>query len=141
MINKSNALYVLHDERRWMVIGETMLDDSPAYELERRVPRRPGQGRWSTARIVARVSDCAPWVRPARHRVVRGLTPHRGRIVIMDVRQEKGSTLIALRQKGKRTRYELTLEGLFDLAAQSAANVAKRERQWKRDQRALGRSA
>lgn len=138
MTDKTGALYVLHDERRWRVIGSTMLDDEPAYELKRRVLRR---STLKIAFIVARVSDCRPWVRPAGHRVVRGLTPHRGRIVIMDIRQDKGATLIALRQKGKRTRYELTLEGMFDLAAQSAANVAKRDRQWRREQRRIGRDA
>ena len=134
--------YVLHDERRWLVERETTLDDTPAYELARfNRPRYQGQRSKTMSRIVARVSECAPWVRPAGHRVIRGLVPHRGRVVIMDVRQDRGATLVAFRQKGKRTRYELTLEGLFDLAVQSAANVARREKQWKREQRALGRSA
>jgi hypothetical protein len=130
--------YVLHDERRWMVARETVLDDAPAYELRRNVTRPGGT---KVREIVARVSECQPWVRPAGHRVIRGLAPHRGRVIIMDVRQERGATLVAFRQKGKRTRYELTLEGLFDLAVQSAANVARREKQWKREQRALGRAA
>jgi hypothetical protein len=133
------AQYVVHDGARWTVIAETTIDDAPAFELERAIPRRPGQGKWEKRRIVARATECPPWVRQAGRRVVRGLTEHRGRIVIMEIRQGKGATLIALRQKGKRTKYELTLEGVFDLAAQSAAKVAMSDRKWRREQRALGR--
>jgi|CXWL01.1.fsa_nt_gi hypothetical protein len=124
------ALYVVHAGRRFMVTGETSIDGAAAFEL---APLGKG------ARIVARSSECRE---DRRHVQIRGYRSHRdGRPVVMHVHQDKGETRIELRLKGRRKGFEITLEGAFDLAAQSAANVARRERQWKREQRRAGRSA
>jgi hypothetical protein len=125
-----SVLYVVHGGRRYQVIGETDLDGAPAFNLA-----PIGKG----ARIAARMSECRE---DRRHVVIRGYQAHRlTRPVVMDVRQEKGETHIELRLKGMRKGFRLTLEGVYDLAAQSSANLAKRERQWKREQRAFGRPA
>jgi hypothetical protein len=124
------ALYVVHAGRRYLVTGETSIDGAAAFDLA-----PIGKG----ARIVARCSECRA---DRRHVVIRGYRPHRdARPVVMHVHQDKGETRIELRLKGRRSGFALSLEGAFDLAAQSAANLARRERQWKREQRRAGRSA
>jgi len=122
-----SALYVVHAGRRYQVVGETTLDGEQAFNLQ-----PPGGG----AVIAARFRECRE---DRRHVQIRGYRAHRdGRPVVMHVHQEKGETRIELRLKGRRTGFEISLEGAFDLAAQSAAHLARRERQWKREQRRLG---
>lgn len=121
--------YVVHDERRWSVLGVTDLDGEPAYELARTF-RGGFQGRHQRKQeIVARVRECQPWQHSGRRKIV-GPVPHRqGRQVVFEFTPPN---LVRLRLKGKRQGYDVTLEGLFDLAARQAAANAQRERAFRR---------
>jgi hypothetical protein len=46
--------YVMHDGKRWYVIGPVDIDGAPGYEL------RDVRGRC----IIARAAECEPWQRP-----------------------------------------------------------------------------
>jgi hypothetical protein len=129
----ARTTYVVHDERRWRVVGEDFADGRQLYELELRTPRG------KTTRLWAWANDCKPWKRPEGHRVIVGLKDFHGAPIVMDIQQDdRGETLIKLRQKGRSRAFRTTLEGLYQMAARAEAQRVALERAHRRRTRGRG---
>ncbi len=110
---------VQHDGHRWRIVSNALLDEKPAYELERRTPR----GANPITRCVAWVSDCQPDSHEPR-RVFRDDTgslafyPRRG--------------VIEVRVKHARRPTITTIAGIIVMCARAEANRKALDRAFKR---------
>lgn len=106
--------YVTHDDKRWLVLGDTTIDGEPAYEL--RGSRGPGR---PPCHLVARVVECNPWQRP-----LETLRLYRAGGFVLEIRS-RGSQVreMKVRADRSRQRWETSVPAIFRLTV--AAHVAK----------------
>lgn len=102
--------YVKHDGRIWGVVGDTMLDDDPAYELRISGPNM------KTLDVVARVSDTEAMLeKPRKRRLKDG-----GYVLEIDSRGN-----VTMREKGRRKRYETSLAALYSMTVKAHVAMQK----------------
>lgn len=79
--------------------------------------------------VYARLAEVTPWKHSGR-RIIRGDKPHRhGRTVVFEFTPPN---LVRLRLQRARKGYDVTLEGLYDMAARAQAAMLKRDRAFAR---------
>ena len=117
---KSAPGYVVHDDKRWYVVRETRVDGAPAYVL--RAPR----GRGKQQAVLARVSECQPWIKPAE-----SLRIFRADGYVLEVRARGAQVReMKVRRAQSSKRWETSVPAIFRLTV--AAHVARNRKPTRR---------
>jgi hypothetical protein len=105
--------YVKHDDKRWYVVRQARVDGEPAYVL--RAPR--GRGRQQA--VLARVSECQPWVKPAE-----SLRVFRADGYVLEIRARGAQVReMKVRRAQSSKRWDTSVPAIFRLTV--AAHVAR----------------
>jgi hypothetical protein len=117
----SKPSYVMHDGRRWYVIGEVLVDEDPGYEL------RDMRGRC----IIARAAECEPWKQLTTRKTFRDgkyvLEIDEARILEDGkiVRVIRGA---ALRLAKSSKRWPTSLAAIYSMTVKAAVALEKAKR-------------
>lgn len=88
--------YVVHDEKCWRVLEETIVDGDPAYLAS----------KMNGPTIVIRKSECQPWTAKPRRKTWRDTEGH--------VLESDGRT-VTIRRKNSSTRYPTSLQAIYTM--------------------------
>lgn len=110
----SHPTFVMHDDHRWLVLAVFEQDGEPFYDLVRTIPGKREFASSNRKTLIARVSDCAVWVKTPVRKIKDG-----------DFVLEFDGRTMTIRKRRSPTRFPVSLQGVYHQAAKSFAMRAR----------------